>query len=90
MGHEDLAERAVEGEGAGRPLPDHEREDLMEDLNEEGLSDYKQPGPEDFPLIMNRIAIIEQIAPYADQFMLPHLAEAYKDLVNLLKGYEAQ
>jgi hypothetical protein len=71
-------------------LPDKEREDLMEDLNEEGLSDPKRPGPQDFPLIMIRIEKIEEIAPHADPFMLPHLAEAYKDLVNLLNGYEAQ
>ena len=64
-------------------LPDGEREDLMEDLNEEGLSDHKRPGPEDFPLIMNRLALIEEIAPDADEFMLLHLREAYKDLVNL-------
>jgi hypothetical protein len=64
-------------------LPDKEREDLMEDLNEEGLSDHKRPGPEDFPLIMNRLAIVEEIAPHADEFMLPHLREAYKDLLNL-------
>ena len=64
-------------------LPDREREDLMDDLNEEGLSDHKRPGPEDLPLILNRLALIEQIAPEADEFMLPHLREAYKDLVNL-------
>lgn len=64
-------------------LPDKEREDLIEDLNEEGLSDRKRPGLEDFPLIMNRIVILEDIAPYADEFMLPHIAEAYKDLWNL-------
>jgi hypothetical protein len=66
-------------------LPDKEREDLIEDLNEYGLSDHKRPGPEDFPLIINRIAIIEQIAPHADEFMLPHLREAYKDLLNLVE-----
>jgi hypothetical protein len=64
-------------------LPEKEREDLMEDLNEEGLSDHKHPGPEDLPLIINRLALIEQIAPDADEFMLPHLWEAYKDLANL-------
>ncbi len=67
-------------------LPDNEREDLMEDLNEEGLSDPKHPGPEDLPLILNRLVIIEQIAPYADDFMLEHLGEADKDLRNLLAG----
>jgi len=64
-------------------LPDQEREDLIEDLNEEGLSDHKRPGPEDFPVIMNRLAIISEVAPHADEFMLPHLREAYKDLLNL-------
>jgi type II secretory pathway pseudopilin PulG len=64
-------------------LPDQEREDLMEDLNEDGLSDPRHPGPWDYPLIMNRITLIDQIVPTADQFMLPHLWEAYKDLWNL-------
>jgi hypothetical protein len=32
---------------------------------------------------MNRLAIIEGIVPHADEFMLPHLREAYKDLLNL-------
>jgi len=67
-------------------LPDQEREDLMEDLNEDGLSDPKHPGPEDLPLIVNRLAIIEEIAPNADPFMQEHLGEAYKDLNNMLAG----
>jgi hypothetical protein len=64
-------------------LPDEERDDLMEDLNEVGFANPKQLGPDDLPLILNRLAIIEQVAPYADDFMSPHLAEAYKDLVNM-------
>lgn len=64
-------------------LPAKEREDLMEDLNEDGLSDYKHPGPQDLPVILNRLAIIEEILPHADEFMVRHLGEAYKDLVNL-------
>lgn len=64
-------------------LPEGEREDLMEDLNEEGLSDAKHPGPQDLPVILNRLAIIEEILPFADEFMVTHLGEAYKDLVNL-------
>jgi len=55
----------------------------MEDLNEEGLSDHKHPGPQDLPVILNRLAIIEEILPHADEFMMTHLGEAYKDLVNL-------
>ncbi|MBW8863665.1 MAG: hypothetical protein JF609_01855 [Verrucomicrobia bacterium] len=66
-------------------LPDQEREDLMEDLNEDGLSDPKHPGPEDLPLIVNRLAIIEEIAPNADPFMQEHLGEAYKDLSKMLR-----
>jgi len=64
-------------------LPENEREDLMEDLNEEGLSDHKHPGPQDLPLILNRLTIIEDILPHADEFMVTHLGEAYKDLLNL-------
>jgi hypothetical protein len=71
-------------------LPDQEREDLMEDLNEDGLSDPKHPGPEDLPLIVNRLAIIEEIAPSADPFMQEHLGEAYKDLSNMLAGRPVQ
>jgi len=71
-------------------LPDQEREDLMEDLNEAGLSDPQHPGLEDLPLIVNRIRIIEEIAPDADEFMLEHLGEAYKDLNNLLAGNPVQ
>ena len=58
----------------------------MEDLNEDGLSDPQHPGPQDLPLIVNRIRIIEQLAPYADDFMLEHLGEADKDLRNMLAG----
>ena len=64
-------------------LPDQEREDLIEDLNEEGLSDTKRPGPQDLPVILHRLALIEEIASSADDFMLPHLGEAYNDLANL-------
>lgn len=64
-------------------LPENEREDLMEDLNEDGLSDRKNPGPQDLPLIMSRLILIEEILPFADDFMVTHLGEAYKDLVNL-------
>ena len=71
-------------------LSDQEREDLMEDLNEEGLSDPRHPGPEDLQLIANRIVTIEKVFPHADKFMAPHLAEAYKDLWDLLYGLEPQ
>jgi len=64
-------------------LPDQEREDLIEDLNEEGLSDPKHPGPEDLPVIWYRLGRIPEIAATADDFMLEHLREANKDLANL-------
>jgi hypothetical protein len=67
-------------------LPDKEREDLMEDLNEEGFLDPHHPSPDELPLILARLQLIEEIAPTADEFMRPHLAEAYKDLVNMLDG----
>jgi hypothetical protein len=68
-------------------LPANERKDLIEDLNEDGLSDPKHPGAEDLPLILNRISLIEQLAPSAmDQVNADAFAEAYKDLVNLAAG----
>lgn len=61
-----------------------ERQNLIEDLNEDGLSDPKNPGPQDLPLILNRLALIEQIGPYAmDKVNWDAFHEAYKDLVNL-------
>jgi hypothetical protein len=72
-------------------LPANERKDLIEDLNEDGLSDPKHPGPEDMPLIANRLQIIEEMAPFAmDQANADAFAEAYKDLVNLAAGGTAQ
>jgi hypothetical protein len=65
-------------------IPAKERQDLIEDLNEDGLSDPKHPGPVDLPVILNRIGYIEAIGPYAmDQVNADAFAEAYKDLVNL-------
>jgi len=67
-------------------LPAHERQDLIEDLNEEGLSDPKNPGVEDVPLIMSRIELIEEAAPLAmDDVNRDAFLEAYKDLWNLLE-----
>ncbi len=72
-------------------LPDEERKDLIEDLNEDGLVDAKHPGPEDLPLILNRIELIEELAPYAmDQVNADAFAEAYKDLLDMLDGQPVQ
>jgi len=46
-------------------LPPNERQDLIEDLNEDGLSDPKRPTAEDLPLIISRLVIIEEVAPDA-------------------------
>jgi hypothetical protein len=68
-------------------LSAHERQDLIEDLNEDGLSDPRRPGMEDLPLIVRRLQLIEEVAPYAmDQVNADAFQEAYKDLVNLYFG----
>jgi hypothetical protein len=65
-------------------LSAHERQDLIEDLNEEGLSDPKHSAPEDVPLILSRFQLIEAAGPYAmDQVNADAFEEAYKDLMNL-------
>lgn len=64
-------------------LPDNEREDLMEDLNEVGFGDPKNLTADDLPLIVNRLQIIQELEPNLDPFMQEHLGEAYKDLANM-------
>ena len=65
-------------------LSANERKDLIEDLNEDGLSDPRRPGPEDLPLILSRMMLIEEAAPYAmDQVNADAFQEAYKDLMNM-------
>jgi hypothetical protein len=66
-------------------LPDKEREDLMEDLNEVGFPDLRRLTLTDLPLIESRLQIIERIRPDADAFMQKHLDEAHKDLANMRK-----
>jgi hypothetical protein len=68
-------------------LPAEERKDLIEDLNEDGLSDPKHPGQQDVPLIVSRIQLIEELAPDSmDPVNANAFAEAYKDLNNMLAG----
>ena len=65
-------------------LPPDERQDLIEDLNEDGLSDPKNPRPNDLPLIETRIRLIEQLMPEAlDKVNSEAFKEAHKDLVNM-------
>lgn len=65
-------------------LPKHERQDLIEDLNEDGFSNRKQPTVADLPLINARLAIIDRLMPEAmDKTNADALAEARKDLINM-------
>jgi hypothetical protein len=60
------------------------REDLIEDLNEEGFDDPRNLTEDDLPLIENRILLIEEHAQFAmDEVNAAAFAEAYKDLVNM-------
>src|SRR5207302_7279165 len=62
-------------------LPKSERQDLIDDLNEEGLPDPKHPTEDDLPLILSRLAIIEEIAPSIPEGL--DWKESYDDLLNL-------
>ena len=65
-------------------LPAHEREDLIEDLNEDGLPDPRHPTEDDLPLIISRLLLIEAAWPDAmDEVNADAFQEAYKDLLNL-------
>ena len=68
-------------------LPTHERQDLIEDLNEEGFDDPKNLTLADLPLIVSRLQLIEDLAPDAmDKVNADAFAEAYKDLANMFAG----
>jgi hypothetical protein len=66
-------------------LSEKVREDLMEDLNENGFSDGngRRATMDDLPLIESRLALLEGHLADADEFMFAHLGEAYKDLMNM-------
>ena len=63
-------------------LPAKERQDLIEDLNEEGFADPKNLSANDLPLILNRIAIIEKLDAM-DDVNAAAIKEAHKDLVKM-------
>jgi len=83
VGRDEQAEQYWLGAIFNTNLPDSEREDLMEDLNEVGFPDLKKLTLSDLPLIESRLQIIESIRPNADAFMKKHLDEAYKDLTKM-------
>jgi hypothetical protein len=61
-----------------------DRKNLIEDLNQDGFADTKNLTAQDLPLIQNRMALIEQLAPQAmDEVNAAAFKEAYKDLVNM-------
>ena len=65
-------------------LPAEERKDLIEDLNEDGISNPSRPAPSDLPLITSRIHLIEQLVSSAmDDVNAAAFKEAHKDLVNM-------
>jgi hypothetical protein len=67
-------------------LSSGQRSDLIEDLNDAGFEEYANPQPHELPIVLNRLALIEELAPDAmDQVNADAFAEAYKDLVNIAK-----
>jgi hypothetical protein len=72
-------------------LPAEERKDLIEDLNETGMADPQHPSPADLPMILARMRLIQQLAPYSiDQVDADAFGEAYKDLVGMANGQTPQ
>ena len=82
---QDAEAEAIWVEAINNPdLPAKERQDLIEDLNEEGFADPKNLTLDDLPLILSRLALIEEHAPNAmDDVNAAAFAEAYKDLMNM-------
>ena len=65
-------------------LPKDDRKNLIEDLNQDGFANKKNLSANDLPLIENRIALIEQLAPSAtDPVNLAAFKEAHKDLLKM-------
>ena len=85
VGRDELAEE-VWAQAINDPsLPPHERQDLIEDLNETGFADPRNITLDDLPLILRRLALIEEVAPDSlDEVNAEAFAEAYKDLMNMV------
>lgn len=74
-----------------RDLPTNERQDLIEDLNEEGFQDPKHLTHEDLPLILSRIELVELLAPSAiDDVNAAAFKEAHKDLIAMRDRIQSQ
>ncbi len=60
------------------------RKNLIEDLNQDGLSNPQNPMADDLPVIESRIALIERVAPAAmDAVNAAAFQEALKDLTAM-------
>ena len=65
-------------------LPPTERQDLIEDLDEEGFPESNSLTPDDLPLFLGRIALIEQhVGDAMDDVNAAAFLEARKDLWNM-------
>ena len=65
-------------------IPAKERKDLIEDLNEDGISDPAHPSLSDLALITSRIQLIETLLPTAiDKVNADAFKEAHKDLLKM-------
>jgi hypothetical protein len=72
-------------------LSANERQNLIEDLNEDGFADPRNPTLDELPLIVNRLLLIEDVAGDAmDQVNADAFQEAYKDLVNMYQALTRQ
>jgi hypothetical protein len=84
VGHDAQANQFYEKTINDLTLTKSHRSNLIEDLNEDGLN-YRNLTPNDVPIIRNRLALIEQLAPHAaDAVNAAAFKEAHKDLVNML------
>jgi hypothetical protein len=85
VGADELAEEIWSAAINDLSIPPNERQDLIEDLNEDGFPDPHNITIDDLPLILSRLALIEQFAPDAlDDVNAEAFAEAYKDLVKMV------
>ncbi|MBN2295525.1 MAG: hypothetical protein JXM70_24055 [Pirellulales bacterium] len=67
------------------------RSNLIEDLNEDGFADPHNTTWDDVPVIKYRIALIEELRPYAmDKTNADAFDEAHKDLVNMANRLNRQ
>jgi hypothetical protein len=84
VGADPEAER-IWAEAINNPdIPPNERKDLIEDLNEDGFPDPKNITIDDLPLIVSRLALIEDQAGDAmDDVNWAAFMEAYKDLFKM-------